>query len=198
MKEKILHTANEMFLNFGFKSVTMDDIAEKLGISKKTIYTYYQTKTSLVKSCVMYVFESISLGIDHICSLQKNPIEELFEIKDFVLQNLNNEKSSPLFQLKKYYPNLYADLQKKQFEVMQECVKENLKRGIRLDMFRKDLDIDFITRIYFVGVTSIKDVDLFPTAKENMHGLMTNYLDYHISAIATQKGQKIVTKLIKK
>ncbi len=198
MKEKILYTANEMFLNFGFKSVTMDDIAEKMGISKKTIYTYYKTKTALVKSCVMHVFETISLGIDHICTLQINPIEELFEIKDFVLQNLNNEKSSPLFQLKKYYPNLYTDLQRKQFEVMQKCVKENLKRGIKLGLFRSNLDIDFITRIYFVGVTSIKDVDLFPTAKENMQILMTNYLNYHISAIATEKGQKKVTKLIKK
>ena len=78
MKEKILSNAAELFLNYGFKSVTMDDISNHLGISKKTIYQHFENKTKLVEAVTMHVFENISCGINDICSVKKNPIEEIF------------------------------------------------------------------------------------------------------------------------
>ena len=74
MREKILLGASDLFLNYGFKSVTMDDIANTLGISKKTIYQHFDNKTKLVDATTMYLFEMISQGINHICSFEKNPI----------------------------------------------------------------------------------------------------------------------------
>lgn len=197
MKEKILHTANELFLDYGFKSVTMDDIAKELGMSKKTIYTYYKTKSDLVYDCVMDTFAQISEGIDFICAIGKNPIEELFEIKYFVSNHLKSEKSSPLFQLKKHYPDFFLELQKKQFEIMKECVYKNLRKGIVANLFRKELDIDFITRIYFSGITMIKDIEIFPKGINNMKELQTNYLEYHIRAIATNEGLIILQNNLK-
>jgi len=197
MKQKILNTSNELFLTLGFKSVTMDDIANKMGISKKTIYTFYNTKSDLVKACVMDVFDQVCLGIDHICLLNNNPIDELFKIKEFVLHQLKNENSSPIFQLKKYYPKFHHELQKKQFEVMHDCVQENLRKGINNGYFRKNIDIDFISRIYFSGVTAIKDIELFPKGKNNMKELMNDYLIYHIHSIATEKGLKKLKQIIK-
>ncbi len=188
MKEKILHTAIEEFLNFGFKSVTMDDIAEKMTISKKTIYTFYKTKTILVEATVMAVFDKINSGIDHICTLEKDAIEELFIIKEFLLENLKGEKTSPQYQLKKYYPKIFSKLQKMQFEVMQGCVKENLENGIQSGVYRKEINLDFVSRMYFIGLMSLKDIDLFPEARNNMKELITTYLDYHIRALATKKG----------
>lgn len=198
MKQKILHTAIEKFLTFGFKSVTMDDIAEKMCISKKTIYTHFKTKTTLVDACVMTVFDKINSGIDHICSLEKNAIKELFIIKEFLIENLKGEKNSPQFQLKKFYPKIFSKLQKMQFDVMQDCVKENLERGIKSGIYRKDVNIDFVSRMYFVGIMSIKDIDLFPEARTNMKELMTIYLDYHIRALATMKGLKKLDQLLSK
>lgn len=197
MKEKILHTATDLFLSLGFKSVTMDDIAEKMAISKKTIYTYFKNKTELVKASVYFVFENISNGIDQICSLDNNPIEEVFLIKDFVLKNLKNEKTSPLFQLKKYYPKLFNELQVKQFDVMQDCVIQNIKKGINQGLFRKGLNLDFIARIYFSGINSLKDNELFPKENTNMQELMEEYLNYHIRAIATEKGIKVLQNELK-
>ena len=81
MKKDILKTAVELFLTYGFKSVTMDDIANALGMSKKTIYQYFENKTVLVEESVMYLFQTISSGIEDIRDLEKNPIEEIFEIK---------------------------------------------------------------------------------------------------------------------
>ncbi len=196
MKEKILNTSNELFLTLGFKSVTMDDIANKMGISKKTIYTCYKTKTDLVHACVLDTFNVISNGIDLICTIKNNPIKELFTIKDFVLSHLKSEKSSPLFQLKKYYPIFFQELQKKQFEVMSECVQENLNRGIEDGLFRKEIDLDFISRIYFSGITSIKDIGIFPKGVDKMKELQTNFLEYHIRAIATTKGIKQLEKIL--
>lgn len=198
MKSKILNTAIEEFLSYGFKSVTMDDIADKMAISKKTIYASYKNKTELVEATVMAVFDKISLGIDHICSLEKNAIEELFNVKEFLIENLKGEKSSPQYQLKKYYPKLFIKLQKMQFSVMQDCVQENLKRGIKTGIYRKKIDIDFISRIYFSGVIAIKDIELFPLGKTNMRNLMEEFLDYHIRAIATKKGKQKLKKIFKK
>ena len=135
MREKILHKATDMFLTLGFKSVTMDDLANEMGISKKTIYSHFENKTKLVEESVMDLFWFISNGIDEIVSVQKDPIEELYEIKKFVMCHLKDEKSSPQYQLQKYYPKLHDTLKKKQFEVMQECVLDNIKRGIKLIVF---------------------------------------------------------------
>ena len=151
MKEKILHKATDMFLNYGFKSVTMDDIANGMGISKKTIYTHYSNKTKLVEECTNTLFEFISNGIDQICALEKNPIKELYEIKKFVMMHLKDEKSSPQYQLQKYYPKIYEVLKVKEYKVMSVCVVENIKKGLSLGIYRPNLNVDFVSRIYYSG-----------------------------------------------
>ena len=196
MKEKILQKATDMFLSYGFKSVTMDDIANKMGISKKTIYTHYANKTELVEDSTMHMFDIISNGIDHICALEKNPIEELYEIKKFVMVNLKNEKSSPQYQLQKYYPKVHDVLRNKQFEVMQECVVRNIEKGIELGIYRENLNIGFVSRIYFSGVHSIKDLQVFPLEQFPASTLIDEYLEYHLRGIVTPAGRKILNKII--
>lgn len=196
MKEQILEKATEMFLTLGFKSVTMDDIAAELGISKKTIYQHYATKPDLVKNVTLHLFETISCGIDQICAVGKNPIEELFTIKNFVLEHLKNEAASPFYQLNKYYPKIYQTLKKKQFGKMSECVLDNLKRGINEGLFRKEINPEIIGRFYFAGMNSLKDEELFPKKDFNTIELQEQYLEYHLRGICTTKGLKIVEHLI--
>lgn len=188
MKEKILNNATEMFLTLGFKSVTMDDIAKNSGVSKKTIYAHFSNKTDLIEAVTDHLFDTVCTGIDLIHEQQKNPIIELFDIKRFVLEHLKDEKSSPQYQLQKYYPKIYATLKQKQFEEMQELIKENLGKGIEQDLYRDTVDIDFIARIYFHGMIGIKDKDLFPLQNYSMNTLMNYYLEYHLRGICTEKG----------
>ncbi|MDY2585932.1 TetR/AcrR family transcriptional regulator [Winogradskyella aquimaris] len=197
MREKIIHKASELFLSLGFKSVTMDDIANELGISKKTIYVHFPNKTKLVEATTLHVFETVSCGIDHICGLQKNPIEEIFEIKRFVMDHLKDEKSSPQYQLQKYYPRIFSTLKAKQFEVMQGCVVENLNRGIAMGLYRENLDINFISRIYFNCMVILKDQELFPLKNFSMNNLMENYLEYHLRGICTSKGIAHLSQYLK-
>ncbi len=194
MRDKILEKSKEMFLNLGFKSVTMDDIAGEIGVSKKTIYTHFKTKTDLVKEVTEAIFCVICTGIDLIHEQQKNPIKELYEVKQFVMAYLKDEKSSPQYQLQKYYPKIYSTLKQKQFEFMQESIKENLARGIEQGLFRASINVDFTARMYFNGMLGIKDQELFPLKNFSMNLLMDNYLEYHLRGISSEAGVKELEK----
>ncbi|MEQ8219394.1 MAG: TetR/AcrR family transcriptional regulator [Arenibacter sp.] len=196
MKEKILEKATDMFLNLGFKSVTMDDLANEMGISKKTIYTHFENKTRLVQECTFSLFNQINSGIDGICNIGKNPIEELYEIKKFVISHLKDEKSSPQYQLQKYYPKIFSTLRKKQYELMQECTINNIKRGLELGIYRENLNVEFVSRIYISGAASIKDERFFPEGNFAPKDLQDYFLEYHLRGIVTPKGRKILNDII--
>lgn len=198
MKDKIILKSVDLFLSYGFKSVTMDDIANALGMSKKTIYQHFNNKTKLVESTTLYIQKVISEGISKICSLNKNPIEEIYAIKHFVSDHLKNEKSSPQFQLKKYYPNIYKSIKGHQFELMYRCIQTNINRGVQLGIYRKNMNIDFITRLYFNCVMAIKDDDLFPLKTFSKTMLVENYLEYHLRGICTNKGIQMFNVISKK
>ena len=198
MRKKIINKATELFLNFGFKSVTMDDIANALGMSKKTIYVHFANKTKLVESTTFHLFDTICDGIDDICEQASNPIEELYSIKKFVMIHLKNEKTSPQYQLKKYYPQIHMRLKTKQFDKMHKSVLESLNQGVITGVFRNSIDADFISRMYFTGMTGIKDNRFFPPEHYQMNYLMDSYLEYHLRAIVTEKGMTILNNFINK
>lgn len=185
-----------MFLNLGFKSVTMDDLAHEMGMSKKTIYSHFKNKTELVEESTMTMCDFITCGIDNIVELKKNPIEELYEIKRFVMVHLKDEKSSPLYQLQKYYPKVHATLKERQYSSMHGCVIENVKRGMQMGIYRDNLNVEFVSRIYFSGVMSIKDNNHFPTKIFNKVELLDYYLEYHLRGIVTPKGRQILNSII--
>lgn len=196
MKEDILKKATEMFLALGFKSVTMDEIAAEMGISKKTIYQHFATKTDLVEASSMHLFETISCGIDSIREQDNNSIEEIFVIRDFMMQHLNNESTSPFYQLQKFFPKVFSCLRAKQFEKMNGCMKENLQRGIDKGLYRPDINVEFISRIYFTGLTGIKDSDIFPPSLFDIKETIKQYLEYHLRGIVTVRGTVILEKII--
>ena len=114
------------------------------------------------------------------------------------MQYLKNEKTAPQFQLKKYYPQIYQRLHLKQFEKMHESVQESLQNGVDTELFRSDINVDFISRMYFNGMTGIKDDSYFPSELYNMEYLMESLLEYHLRAIITDKGLQILNKFITK
>lgn len=196
MNTNIIKKATEMYLTLGFKSVTMDDIASELGISKKTIYQHFENKNDLVAAVTMNLFETISCGIDEICALDKNPIEELFAIKDFVMHNLKNESTSPIYQLQKYYPQIHKTLMSRQFDKMGTCVVDNLKKGMEQGLFRSGINVELIARFYFAGMSSIKDAELFNPIQFSTKEVQEAYLEYHLRGISTSKGIIILEQLL--
>lgn len=197
LEKSIVVTSTELFLTLGFKSVTMDDIAEEMKISKKTIYTFFANKEALVQSVVFSMYNYITTTLTQIREKTNNPISELYEVKMFIMHQLKGEKTSPQHQLRKYYPNIHNELQKKQFDFMTKSVKKSLTKGIKMELFRPSIDIDFISRMYFNGMVGIKNMDMFPIEKYNPEQLMENYLDYHLRAIVTDDGMKLLSSYIK-
>lgn len=196
MKEEILNTATNLFLSIGFKSVTMDDIAQEMAISKKTIYSHYANKTELVEESSMQLLEKILAHVNDLIDQGHNPIEEIYEIKKYVLQHLKGDHSSPVQQLQKYYAKIYSKIKQRQFDHMQGFVKSNLGRGIDQGLYRKDLTVAFVSRIYFIGITGIKNNEIFDPANFPPRELHEVYLEYHLRAIVTSKGRSILNKLI--
>ncbi|RRO20983.1 TetR/AcrR family transcriptional regulator [Flavobacteriaceae bacterium 14752] len=195
MKMKIIEQASRLFLEYGFKSVTMDDLSEKLGVSKKTIYEHFDTKTQLVKATTNNIFEHISCIIDELCEQNLDPIAETLAIKDQVMKHLKNEKSLPQYQLQKYYPTISQSLRQKQWDKMYECYRNNLKRGVEQGFYRKDIDIECVFRFYYNGMNLVKDQNVFPYQQFSSAHVKEQYLEYHLRGIVTSKGLKRLEEL---
>ncbi|MGM1055983.1 MAG: TetR/AcrR family transcriptional regulator [Bacteroidota bacterium] len=196
MKEEIIKKAADLFLNLGFKSVTMDDLANELGISKKTIYFHFPNKEKLVQAATLFILNAIDEGIEKIKEKELNAIVEMVEIKNFVMHHLKNEKSSPQFQLQKYYPKVYNSVQNHHIDTMQCSIIDNLEKGIKEGLYRENIPVDFISKIYFLGMSTIKSSDLFPAEKYSIKEINEKYLEYHLRAIVTEKGLKTLKEFL--
>ena len=194
MREDIIKKSADLFLSLGFKNITMDDIASAMGISKKTIYTHFSNKTELIETVTFSVLDYFHENIEKINQKAVNPIVELYDIKMFVMHYLRKERGSAKFQLKKYYPKIFEQLELKKFEKMHSSVEKSLIKGIKLNLFRSNIDVGFISRVYLIGMSGIRDTNVFPENKFDKSYLMESYLEYHLRAIATEKGLKVLNK----
>jgi len=194
LKRDIIVSASSLFLQYGYKAVTMDDIAEHMHISKKTIYVYFSDKTSLVRSAVFHVFEEVKNKIITVQSSFENPIIALYEIKKIAVEVLGKKDKSPQYQLQKYYPSIYIEIRKKELSALGETFKMNLKKGMESGLFRTSIDTEFITRIYFNGFRGLRDIELFPPQDTDIDSVIGKYIDYHLRAIVTPKGLHFLQK----
>jgi AcrR family transcriptional regulator len=191
MREKILHKAGEMFLNLGYKSVTMDDIASEMGVSKKTIYKYFDNKLNLVEVATIDMHESCLSMINMIVDQGHNPIKENFEIKEMFKEMFQTADSSPIYQLKKYYPKIHEKVMKKEMVAFSACIRSNLERGIEEGYYRAEMNIELYIQFYFSLVFFIHE----STGDNNkIPELEHEALEYHTRAIATEKGIKELKK----
>jgi AcrR family transcriptional regulator len=193
MKDTIIEKASKLFLQLGFKSVTMDDLAVSMGISKKTLYIHFDNKYQLVSEVANSIFEKVTQDITEIKRKAANPIEELHCVKMEVMKYIGNEKSSPNYQLQKYYPKIYEELRRKEYQHLGEMVKNSLQLGVDSGLFRNEIDVEFISRLYLNGMRGIRDIETFPVEKFKTETLFENFLDYHLRALITQKGLKTLT-----
>lgn len=198
MRDAILKKSGEIFLKFGFKSVTMDDIANELAISKKTIYKYFKNKFDLVDNTVNYIHNEMHKSVMCICDAGFNAIEENFEIKKTFRDLLKSTDDSPIFQLKRYYPKIYSKIIIKEYDLFKDCLYQNIEKGISQGLYRDDLNKELVSKFYFSLVISIHDSKLYTYNKNTMNKLEIAVLEYHTRAIATEKGIKILEEQLEK
>ena len=197
MRDKIINKAGEMFLSLGFKSITMDDIAKELGVSKKTLYKYFSNKTALVDVSTEAVHNTINEAIIKIKESGYNAIEEEFAVKAIFKEMFKNAKTSPMFQLKKYYPETYTSLMEREVCMFRDCNVDNLKKGIEQGFYREGLNIDLIVNFYFTLIFGVFESEMYGGEMQELMKIEYQILEYHIRAIATNKGLEELEKQLK-
>jgi len=186
MKEPILKKSCDLFLRFGYKSVTMDDIANALSMSKKTLYKCFKNKKDLVEESAFFLHKSVKDELSAIYAKKLNPIAENFEMTVVFKRIFCQTTTSPMSQLNKHYPTTHEKLIDGEFDVFKKYVTNNIKRGIKSGLYRADLDIDSMFKHYFILVTNLQDHPMFDNDDYPKTGFPV--LEYHTRAIATEKG----------
>lgn len=185
MKEKIIARASEMFLKLGFKSITMDDIAGDMCISKKTIYKYFCNKEVLVEESTATIHNQIHQIIDSIVEKNYNAIEENFEIRSMFKEMFKSYDTSPVYQLKKHYPEIHQKVMSREIEECNKCFRQNIEKGIQQGLYRADIDVEICIKFYYILIFSINENTV---SEKEAQKLELDALEYHTRAIATPKG----------
>ena len=185
MKDKTINKAKEMFLKLGFKSITMDDIACEMCISKKTIYKYFSNKDILIEESIDLLHKEVKETMDAIISKNYNAIEENFEIKRMFREMFKSAESSPIYQLKKHYPDIYNKVLNIQVSICEDCFRKNILKGIKEGLYRENLDVENYVKFYYTLIFTINENTML---EKESHELELKALEYHIRAMATLAG----------
>ncbi len=202
MKDTILEKSKELFLRNGFKTVGMDDIAQSLHISKKTIYQYFPSKEDLVKATLDYVYNLAFSKVAEISGKCETAIHEHFKIKESIdgILGKDFETSPCFFQLKKYYPELCYDFEKRRCKDVKTHIEKNISEGIKQGVYRENLDKTFLAVQFIAGSDAIDLYEAFPEEIGKSISIKEHdnkFLEFYLRSIVTPKGLEIVENLIK-
>ena len=193
-KEEIIARSEKLFLQLGIRSVSMDDIASKLGISKKTLYQHFDNKDALVEAVILTHVERERESIAAICSKAKDALDEIRTIGAFIISTIEDVSSGTMYDLQKYFHKSWELLMKKQDGHMLECISHNIERGIREGFYRSDLNIEIVGKIYAKATYMVVEEIAQPASKFTRRQLIWELHNYHIHAIATPKGLRLWKK----
>ncbi|MEL6863808.1 MAG: TetR/AcrR family transcriptional regulator [Bacteroidota bacterium] len=193
-RQRILLQAENMFLRYGIKSVTMDDIARDLGISKKTLYQYVSNKADLIQKIFDQHVEMEKQVIDEVTNQSKDAIDEILNIAKTVIQMLRGMSPNTIYDLRKYYRDIWMMMEALHQKYIYQVIKTNLERGKKEGLYREDLHADIVAKLYVAKNSLVVDEELFPLREYNKEKLFSEYINYHIHGIASAKGLKLLEK----
>lgn len=191
MEEKklyILKNVGKMYLRFGIRSVTMDDVAGEFGISKKTLYQYFNDKADLISQVLDYYLENPMFELND----QKygNPIDRFFALRSHIISILKYFNNNIEFDLKKHYPQLYKKVHIAKRERIFTSTVTNIQKGIKEGLYRTDLDAELIAKLQ-VGrmlYTLNTEYEIFNESEIVSIDLFDKVTAYHMHAICTERG----------
>ncbi len=197
--QRILDETARIFWKLGIKSVTMDDVATRLGISKKTLYQYVTDKNDLVDRVLKHLSTCYKCDIDAVRAREKqNAIDELYAVTTTVSGHMQGIHPSIHFDLEKYHPEAFNTLRTTKRQEIFQCMSENMTRGIDEGLYREDLNIPMIATIYIARFDMVFDSTLFPSEKFSLNDLHWEIFRYHVRGIASKKGLDYLEKKLTK
>lgn len=188
-KDFILSQVGKLYLRFGIRSVTMDDVARELGISKKTLYQYFKDKEDLVDQVVdSYFLNNPNFNLLEVEGM--NAIDRIMNVRSHMIKMFKLVQNNLEYDLKKSYPKVYNKIIKFKREKIYEDNLSVMEQGKKEGLFREDVDSDFAARL-MVGrflLTFNPDNGIFTDEEVRDIQLFDQIIDYHFHGICTEKG----------
>lgn len=196
IKLKILKGAEGLFMRYGFKSITMDDVAREIGISKKTLYQYFTDKNDLVNQVVDNHLETEREFCMNLVRDEKDPIAFLLTISDNFGNEAKHISTAVLFDLRKYFKEAWLKIEGYSKEFIYSQVLDNLEQGKAKGLYRKDIN-DKVVALYYVHLIQFMvNPENYQKEVKDFHTVHQELIKYHLRGIATEKGLKQLDKLM--
>ncbi|GAA4740668.1 TetR/AcrR family transcriptional regulator [Flavisolibacter ginsenosidimutans] len=193
-KERILERSHELFNKYGIRSVSMDDIAAQLGMSKKTLYQYFSDKEELVDACFSGVLNHSRTQCLADQQQADNPIQEFFLAYDMMQEMFAEMNPSVLYDMEKYHPAAFKKFKEFKYGFLYKVLSDNLQRGIKDELYRPDIDVDVIARLRIESVMLPFNGEVFPNNRTQLIHIEQQLFEHFLFGLATAKGQKLIQK----
>jgi AcrR family transcriptional regulator len=193
-QERIVQKAHDMFMRYGIRSISMDEIASQLGISKKTIYHFFTDKDALVDAVIhIELNESEEDCYQHKAN-SENPVHEIFIATDMVLELLKVMNPTLLFDLQKYHPTSFKKINDHKNKFLYKLIRENLDKGVAEGYYRAEINTEILTRFRIASIFLTFNPDLLPPGKNTAADLVKETTMNFLHGLVTPKGLKLIQK----
>jgi TetR/AcrR family transcriptional regulator, cholesterol catabolism regulator len=192
MEDKVLHILEQvtrLYQRYGIKSVTMDDVASHLCISKKTLYEYFSDKEDLVRQVLSHGHAQHCKIIEEIENRGLNAIEELFEVYKMINTMFRDYNPSMDYDVRKYYPSLYIEVKATWRKKMYDAAFNNTMKGIQEGLYRTEIDAAIIAKMHVARTESLFDSDLFTMEELTSFKIFHEGFVYHLYGILNKDGR---------
>ena len=194
IKDKIIRGSDELFMKYGVRSVSMDDIARHLSVSKKTLYQYFVDKDELVTMILSYYLEEDKKQYEAIMSISKNAVEELSRISITLKQKMQELNPSFIYDIQKFHPKAWNLWNEFKVNFILHSMVRNLKQGIEEGLFRPELNPEIISVARLVMIETSFNDQVFPKERFNFMDVNWQIFDFFFHGMCTEKGKKLYTK----
>jgi AcrR family transcriptional regulator len=194
LKDKILKGASDLFHRYGVRSVSMDDLARSLSISKKTIYQYYTDKDEIVALAVQLHIAQAKQEYDEVFNTAENPVQELQRMSACMRKNFKDLNPGLLFDIQKFHPEAWKHFSEFKLSYIRNQIESNLKRGMEQGYYRKNLNIQVMSVLRLGEVEMAFDPTVFPPDTFDFRETQIQLLDHFIQGIVTDEGRQLFDK----
>ncbi len=191
-QEKWLKRVEDLFLRYGIKSITMDDVSRELGISKKTLYQFVDSKDDLVNKVLERHIEAEKSQCGQLFHAAGNAVEEMFLVMEANAIQLQQMKSNIVFDLQKYHREAWEKIEAFQRGFLYDIVYANLERGIREGLYRPDFDVDVVAKLHIAMSFHLFDETYFPHQTYPKETLFREFLLHYLYGIVSDKGLQLL------
>jgi AcrR family transcriptional regulator len=194
MQERILQKSTNLFLLYGIRSITMDEIALQLGISKKTIYQFYADKNELVTAVIMRILDHNRNYCEVYKSNAKNAVMEVFMAMEMSQELFKNMNPSMLYDLEKYHPEAFEKFTEFKNNYLFRIIKDNLEWGLKEELYRPDINTTIMTLLRLETLMLPFNPNVFSRTKFNMGDVQLQLIEQFLYGLVSSKGYKMILK----